>query len=134
MASCASVPPPEMAERHSHPDVQGVKNTLAEITIPEANLDQITADCAVVFWIAATQESDPQHRGVSTISQGGADTHVSIMATNISALALLNEICRQGNLRWWLTQKCLMVMPQNRTGAEPAPRPVPSKAAADGVL
>jgi hypothetical protein len=97
MASCATVPSPEMAERHSHADAQRVKKSLAAITIPEANLKEVTADCAVTFWITATQENDPQHRGVSTISQGGTDCRVSIMATNLSALALLNEICLRAN-------------------------------------
>jgi hypothetical protein len=112
---------PEMVQRHDNPDVERVKKTLAGITIPEANLKQVAADCAITFWISAVQDNESQHRGVSTIYQGGTDPQpiVDIVATNVSALALLNDICRQANLGWWLTPKCLMIRPRNDIGAEP---------------
>lgn len=124
LASCASVQQPEMAQRHDHPDAERVKRTLAAITIPEASLKQVTADCAITFWISATQVNDAQRRGVSTIYQGGSGqpAAVDIVATNVSALALLNDICRQANLGWWLTPKCLMIAPWNEKEAEPRTR------------
>ena len=126
MASCASVGPSEMAERHSHADVAGVKKTLAANIIPEVNLRQITVDCAITFWIRATQENDPRQRGISTIFHGGTNTLVDITATNTSALVLLNEICRQANFGWWLTPKCLMIGPRNEKDAEQIAAPLPS--------
>ena len=133
LTSCASLPPPEMVERHTHADVQGVKKTLASITIPQACLKQVTSNCAVTFWISATRESDPLHRGVSAICQDGANSRVSIDATNISSLDLLNEICGQAHLRWWLTKKCLMIKAQNETGPEPGATPNTHSPSAQGV-
>jgi hypothetical protein len=118
MASCVSVRPPEMAERHSRADVASVKKTFDAIIIPDVNLRQVTADCAITFWIGEAQRNDPQQRGVSTIFHGGTKTPVKIVARNMSALALLNDICRQADFGWWLTPKCLMIAPRNEEGAD----------------
>lgn len=117
-----------MVQRHDHPAVERVKQTLAAITIPEVNLRQITADCAITFWISATTQSEPRHRGVSSIYHGGSGEQatVDIVATNVSALALLNDICRQTNLGWWLTPNCLMIAPRNEKDAEQSVAPLPS--------
>jgi len=116
-----------MVQRHDHPDIERVKQTLAAITISEARLRQVTADCAITFWISATTESEPQHRGVSTIFHGGSgeQANVDIVVTNVSALALLNDSCRQANLVWWLTPKCLMIAPRNEKDAEQRATPLP---------
>jgi hypothetical protein len=131
LASCASVQRPEMAQWHDHPDAALVKQTLAAITIPEANLRQVTTDCAITFWVSETQENDPQHRGVSTIYQDGRESHpmVDIVGTHVSALDLLNKICHQANLVWWLTPQCLMIRPQNERGAEQPAAPLQSEGA-----
>jgi hypothetical protein len=126
MASCVSVRPPETAERHSHADVASVKKTFDAIIIPDVNLRQITADCAITFWIGEVQRNDPQHRGVSTIFHGGTKTPIEVVARNMSALALLNDICRQADLGWWLTPTCLMIAPRNEEGAEQRAAPLPS--------
>ena len=120
LASCASLRQPEMVQRHDHPDLERVKKALAVISIPEANLTQLTADCAVTFWISEARENAPHHIGVSTIYRAGPGSQpmVDITATNVSALTLLNAICREANLVWWLTPKCLIITPRSEMGAE----------------
>jgi len=89
LASCVSFLQPEMVQRHDHPDVKGVKRRLASITIPEANLTLLTADCAITCWVAAVEANDPQHCGVSTIYQGAPDHRlIGFSCSNVSALTV----------------------------------------------
>lgn len=113
LLSCASAPSPERPDRHDHSNISAVKDILRMITIPEVNLRQTTAEDALAFWIMATRDHHPAHVGVSTVIEGTTETRVEIKTGAISSFDLLNLICRQAGLVWWLAQDHIMVAPED---------------------
>lgn len=132
LTSCATMRQPELKSRHTHRDPQQVKDTLSVIKIPEVRFENtLLPRCAIVYWAAATKEMDPQHSGISHIFTEGAapGPFLDLVATNISSLGLLNEICRQANLVWWITPKCIIIKPRNEMDVEQPVAPLPKESA-----
>jgi hypothetical protein len=112
---------PKIAASHNQPNPQRVRDQLASTTIRDVRLNNVPHADAVAFWMKATQENDPQHRGVSCVFAGDTHTHVTvdIVTNSVSALDLLNDICRQADLVWSLTPGCMVIRPANQPGAGP---------------
>ncbi|MBI3985385.1 MAG: hypothetical protein HY343_00560 [Lentisphaerae bacterium] len=125
LASCASLRVPEQATKHSHQDPQSVKSALEAITIPEVRLRNASTIEALAFWSAASRTNNAQGKGVSVIFSGetlpsdGGPT-IEIATNNVSSLAFLNEICRQADLVWWLTPKCMVIEPRKAQRIKPS--------------
>lgn len=112
---------PEIAASHNHPNPQRVRDQLASTTIRDVRLKGVPPADAVAFLMKATQENDPQRRGVSCVFADDTRTNVTIeiVTNSVSALDLLSDICRQADLVWSLTPNCMVIRPANKPGAGP---------------
>lgn len=128
LGSCVTAPQPEMKSSHSHKDPKQIKRKLAAIDLGEVSFRPEPLPHVLAFWMGRTLEQDPQHTGVSAVFPGSHSTTpllddpfenlayltnspmVSIQARHISSLEFLNETCRQANLIWYITPKCIMII------------------------
>ena len=128
-ASCATPQSRELS--HSHPDPEQVKQALRDIVIPHVAMHNATIHDAVAFLSKASIEHDS--KGVSLVLSLSPEVpasslsedpfsepdvyigpHITIADSRMTYFDLLEEICRQADLVWTITPKCLFITKRKR--------------------
>jgi hypothetical protein len=136
LAGCASLRSREVPAKHTHADPMRVINALSKIAITNVNCREGDTTCAFAYWETKTMQTNPDGAGVSFVLRGFQDLLrpsrlapgedpwdlattprpeyplITIRKKTISSLDLLNEICRQADLVWWITSKCIVIEPK----------------------
>ncbi|HUI05816.1 MAG TPA: STN domain-containing protein [Verrucomicrobiae bacterium] len=120
--------------RSSSPLADRIHRALNQTVIPEVDLESVSAVEALNVWSELSRTYHPQHFKFQhvvaypvTFTQGttGASASVpkapkvTVRRKNITAKRLLDEICRQANLKWTITGRVIVIKPGPPAPATP---------------
>jgi len=96
---------------------------MRETVVEAVNLRGVDLHDAVAWWNTAGLKSG----GWNSIVNGDTTTTVkiTIVGRHMNSLDLLNEICRQANLVWFLTDRLVYMCPREQKDGEQSAAPLP---------
>jgi len=94
-----------------------VKQAMQAAVVPVVELEKVSVASALGWW----SEMGYVHSGnhgynwfcLDAQSVKG-NAHITIRGKNMSILTLLNTICRQADLVWWIEPSSIVIMPRSK--------------------
>jgi len=89
-----------------------IRNHIRKMVIPEVDLHEVSLSEAISFLVESGGRNNEVSMSIVLLNPSEEDSRISIRKHDVSFFDVLEEICRQSDMRWKIDGKIVIVNPQ----------------------